>query len=75
MFQTVYTNGERGTRMHRAIFSTKQISGVVTLVILNCLHEQGAVTHRRLTILGLRYIVLLREEINGKRRKNCGVSR
>ena len=28
-----------------------------------------------LTILGLRYIVQLREEINGKRRKNCGVSR
>lgn len=40
--ETVYTNRERGTRMHRAIFSTKQISGVVTLVILNCLHEQGA---------------------------------
>ena len=28
-----------------------------------------------LTILGLRYIVQSREEINGKRRKNCGVSR
>ena len=55
--------------------STKQISGVVVFTISDCLHERGAVTHCRLTILGLRYIVQSREEINGKRRKNCGVSR
>ena len=61
--------------MYRAIFSTKQISGVVVFAISDCLHEQGPVTHRRLTILGLRYIVESRDEINGKSRKNCGVSR
>ena len=30
------------TKGEQRAISTKQISGVVTLVILNCLHEQGA---------------------------------
>jgi hypothetical protein len=52
------TNGEHGSPLHehRAI-STKQISGVVVFTISDCLHERGAVTHRHLTILELRYIV------------------
>ena len=45
------------TKGEQRAISTKQISGVVTLVISDCLHERGAVTHRCLTILGLRYIV------------------
>lgn len=60
------TNGEHGVPLHEqrarhsyawGNISTKQISGVVVFTISDCLYERGAVTHRRLTILGLRYIV------------------